>query len=277
MKPQFFGQSDQTLFGVYHRALGADVAPAKAVVICPPIGQEYVRTHWCLRSLAGQLARRGIHVLRFDYFGIGDSSGSVESVMSLDQWQRDTEESIRRLIDESGARSVMLFGLRSGATIASTLSGIGSVNSLMYWEPVWSGQDLLNCWGNLHLEMLDMRKTKMETENSIVGEEILGSLYSHQLLKQMQSWSIDWESVASPQFVFDLKKYRTRYEKIHHPLRKIELYDDEDSWSDLNQMETAWLRPKMTRKIVTQVADTFERLQKFGILDPQPSELQGVS
>ena len=78
MNLHFFGDSDAPLFGAHHPARRKSTG--KAVVICPPIGHEYGRTHWMLRLLSAQLAREGVHVLRFDYFGTGDSGGFVEDL-----------------------------------------------------------------------------------------------------------------------------------------------------------------------------------------------------
>ncbi|MEM9411004.1 MAG: alpha/beta hydrolase [Planctomycetota bacterium] len=276
MNPQFFGKPDQPLFGVYHRALGATDQRDRAVVICPPIGHEYVRTHWCLRSLAGQIARKGIHVFRFDYFGLGDSSGSVDEIKTKQSWIADIHQAKEQLRKLSGADSVMLLGLRAGGLFAAEAAAMSNVHSLLLWEPIWDGSLFLQQWRELHQEMLYRRSAKMVTENGEHHEEILGSLYCRGLLSEMDTWFIDWDQIQPPHFIFDLKKHTKKYSKINHPLRKTEFYQEEDSWTDLQQMETAWLRPKLSRRLVAQVVDTFERLKKFGLLDPQPSNLQGA-
>ena len=66
MNPFYFGSSKEPLFGAYHPPMGM-AAEEPAVLLCPPLGQEYQRTHWAMRRLADQLARTGVHVLRFDY------------------------------------------------------------------------------------------------------------------------------------------------------------------------------------------------------------------
>ena len=75
MKPLFFGEAEHRLYGVYH-------PPAKggrhAVLLCYPGMQEYNSAHWVFRRLATTLAREGHHVLRFDYFGTGDSDGESD-------------------------------------------------------------------------------------------------------------------------------------------------------------------------------------------------------
>ena len=41
---------------------------------------EYMRTHKAVRQLTMMLAKAGYHLLRFDYFGTGDSAGDGEDV-----------------------------------------------------------------------------------------------------------------------------------------------------------------------------------------------------
>ena len=72
MTPMLFGPASRQLFGLYH-------APERngdiAVLICAPFGQEAIRAHRLFRVLADRLARSGAAVLRFDYYGSGDSPG----------------------------------------------------------------------------------------------------------------------------------------------------------------------------------------------------------
>ena len=49
MEAMFFGQSTAPLYGVYHPAnLSSD--RMEGIVICPPFGQEYMRSHRALRN-----------------------------------------------------------------------------------------------------------------------------------------------------------------------------------------------------------------------------------
>ena len=95
---QYFGHPESPLFGVYHAPRGKRAKDDCAVLICPPIGQEYIRTHWCLRLIANQVARAGAHVLRLDYHGMGDSSGRIEQIDSVDTWQSNIDEAIEHLL-----------------------------------------------------------------------------------------------------------------------------------------------------------------------------------
>ena len=83
MKPVFFNNKNQRqLYGVHHSPRANKLAP-RAIVFCPPLGQEYIRTHWACKLLAKQLARGGAHVLRFDWSGHGNSAGNIDEILSL--------------------------------------------------------------------------------------------------------------------------------------------------------------------------------------------------
>lgn len=266
MKPEFFGDNRQ-LFGIYHPPRGKSKPPVRAVVICPPFGQDYIRSHWCLRLMAGQLARKGIHVLRFDYFGIGDSAGCVQDVQSLERWEDNVESAIDRLIQISGAQTCQLIGLRTGASLAVRVAQRRSdVNSLLLWEPVEAGTDWVSSMRKLHAEMLDLWVCKMDTANDDRSEELLGTLYSRSLIEELDQPLIDWQALYQPHLIVDLKEHRSRYETLNNSMQKVIFTEDENSWDDLRQLETAWLRPQTTRLIVENVEDIFERLIRFKVL-----------
>ena len=77
MTPIQFGPADRRLFGLLQPAQGN--ATRTGVVLCNPMGQEAVRVHRMYRVLADRLNRAGLHVLRFDWFGSGDSAGDAVS------------------------------------------------------------------------------------------------------------------------------------------------------------------------------------------------------
>jgi pimeloyl-ACP methyl ester carboxylesterase len=138
MTPLFFGSSDRRLFGIYSPGSSA----SRAVVLCNPWGQEYIRAHRSLRRLAVTLADAGYHVLRFDYFGTGDSSGDTADA-TLEGWRDDIAAAVDELRDMSGATSATVIGLRLGATLAAEVAGsrLAEISRLVLWDPVVSGTE----------------------------------------------------------------------------------------------------------------------------------------
>jgi pimeloyl-ACP methyl ester carboxylesterase len=139
VNPFYFGDGARRLFGVYTPA-GAARASARAVVLCHPWGQEYTAAHRSMRALSSMLSAAGMHVLRFDYFGTGDSSGDMRQA-DLDGWQADIGMAIEELKDTAGVAKVGLAGLRLGATLgARAAAKRRDVDALALWEPIVSGE-----------------------------------------------------------------------------------------------------------------------------------------
>jgi pimeloyl-ACP methyl ester carboxylesterase len=136
----FFGSADRQLFGAYH-ASRPSVPERGAAVLCPPWGPEYIASHRVLRRLALMLSESGYHVLRFDYFGTGDSAGSREEG-DLDSWYADASAAVDELRDMSGVSKVTVFGIRLGAHVAWRLAlNRSDVSAVVMWDPVIDGTE----------------------------------------------------------------------------------------------------------------------------------------
>ncbi len=97
--------------------------------------------HRVLRLMATRLSESGYHVLRFDYYGTGDSAGEREEG-DLGTWQDDAEEALEELRDMSGFTSVATFGIRLGAVVAWRLAlSRTDVHTAVLWDPVVHGTE----------------------------------------------------------------------------------------------------------------------------------------
>lgn len=135
--PLYFGSSRRPLFGIYHPPAGGE-RRSSAVVICPPIGNEYMRTHRALRTLAVQLARSGHGVLRFDWSGTGDSSGEPEHAR-VAAWLEDLASAVDEAQELVASSTASVVGLRLGATLAAVAAAECEMDALVLWDPVISG------------------------------------------------------------------------------------------------------------------------------------------
>jgi len=267
MKHHFFGNPQSQLFGVHHRPRGIEVKPTRAVLICPPIGQEYIRTHWCLRLMASQLCRQGAHVLRMDYSGMGDSAGSLEDVQSIEQWTEDVLTGIARLKELSGAGTVMLVGLRMGAMLAAHAARQSNdVNSVVLWEPVEEGARYLKELRAMHRKMLDLWVCKMKTPNDDQVEEILGSRYARSLVNSIEESKSEISSIIQPQLIVVPEHPIVNFVHMVDSIQRVVRVEDEYNWDDLRSLETAWLRSQTAREIVLNTKGMFERLNEFNAL-----------
>lgn len=153
MLPFRFGSPSRQMFGLHHPPASTGASSHAAVLICNPFGQEAVRTHRMFRVLADRLARAGLHVLRFDYYGCGDSAGQDEAG-DIVGWRKDVASAHDELTRRSGCSRAIWFGARLGATLA--MLAAGDVRSaparVLLWEPIVSGKRYLE-----HLKVMHLR------------------------------------------------------------------------------------------------------------------------
>ncbi len=137
IEPFFVGP--RQVFACYQPA--SDLSASELMVICPPLFDEYRRSYRALSELASACASAGKHVIRFDYSGTGESAGQASEFSAAD-WIDD----IHRVIDEglalTGAQTVVLVGVRFGATLASQCDH-PAISRLVFWDPVATGRDYI--------------------------------------------------------------------------------------------------------------------------------------
>jgi uncharacterized protein len=147
-EPFYFGPRDQRLYGVHHSPSTRRSVPAGAV-LCYPFLQEYFRSHRAFLRLAGQLAGRGWHVLRFDYSGCGDSYG--DGPRQPEAWAQDLQLAAGELRERAGPIRLTLIGLRLGASLAANVAArVQPVDQLVLWDPVVDGPNFVR-------ELVDFR------------------------------------------------------------------------------------------------------------------------
>ena len=140
-RPTFFGPPEKSVFGVVH--MPEDGRVRGTALICPPLAKEHFDTVRGLRLLADRIASAGFAVLRFDYYGTGDSALSSERDDIVSQWLESIQHAAAYLRDLS-AGDLAIVGLRAGALLAcAALPTIGSVGSVALWDPVGRGKTYL--------------------------------------------------------------------------------------------------------------------------------------
>jgi uncharacterized protein len=171
--PRFFGSPERQLFGCFHTPAGAR-ADAVAV-LCPPFGQEYIRAHRAFVQLAARLCRRGVPVLRFDYYGTGDSAGDSADA-NVDGWLADIALAAAEARRLANTTHLSLIGLRFGALLAALHAARdGAVDSIVLWDPVVSGTAYVRQLRAMHRqEVRYAYVTPDPAPRGDGGEEILG-------------------------------------------------------------------------------------------------------
>ncbi len=187
VQPFFFGTAAGLLFGCY-QAPDSATYRATAVVLCYPMGEEYIRFHRACRYLATRLAEAGFPALRFDYYGCGNSAGELEQG-SIDRWCADVSAAIAEVRRRAGVSRVCLIGLRLGATLSMIVAAEqGDVDGLVLWDPVVSGTSHVAELAAAHKEML--AKALVVPERPMRGSlptEVLGFPLPHTLALELEA------------------------------------------------------------------------------------------
>lgn len=149
---RFFGPTDGRLFGALHRP-GSNRGKV-GVVLCYPMGQEYMRIHRTYVELARSLAASGWYVLRFDYFGCGDSAGDGISG-NMSRWADDIRQAIHELRTNTDVHDVYLVGARIGANLALDVGAVADdIAGMVLWEPIVNGADYITALRRAHRDLL---------------------------------------------------------------------------------------------------------------------------
>ena len=164
MNVMHFGTSARPLFGVYHPPLRRPVRP-DAVLVCYPLGHEYMRTHRPLKGLCEALSRDGHHTMRFDYYGTGDAGGDAGEA-DLAGWLRDVEAAAEELRAISGMPNVSLVGVRLGASLALLAARrLEGVRSVALFDPIVRGRSYLT-------DLLAAERRSVRDDASARGTEV---------------------------------------------------------------------------------------------------------
>jgi len=192
-EPFHFESANHRLYAVHHSPR-AEVHGA--LLICQPLGHEYMRLQRCVRMLAEKLADAGYHVLRFDYAGTGDSSGKLAD-MSIQLWQQNIADAQQVLRSRSHVPTCGGIGVRFGATL---LADIGhALDSLVLWDPVADGKahiQLHRDFTYAAMHNLDRYRFKQRRKAQY---ELFGHVYSELLLDDIARVRFQQRSTHLPE------------------------------------------------------------------------------
>lgn len=176
----YFGESKE-LFGIYTPADG--VPKSQGVLICPPLFQEYYKTHFTLRKVAQDLSEKGFDVLRFDYAGTGDSFGDYQEV-TLETWEDNISTAAAELKALSGVQSVSLIAVRFAASLLKQVHA--SAAHTVLWDPLLSGSEYLQHLRETQIQLVQKHHDLDESDRSqFETQELVGSAINESLVDQM--------------------------------------------------------------------------------------------
>lgn len=258
MNPLYFGRPEAPLYGAYYPAETAG-ARGEAVLLCGPVGQEYMRTHRALHQLAGQLAGAGCDVLRFEYTGIGDSAGDEAELAT---WQQDIVTAAHELTELSGASRVALIGVRLGASLAFAVAGPVRASRLVLWDPVVSGTEYLALLERLHAASL-VDPDRFQTPRTVVAKEdealLLGYHFSTAMRRDLRQFSLLGRSTPAAEIALVVSETSAAYDALRAQLQHdgarvaYHLVPPGSAWDQLDRIEKV-LMPYAAIKTIVALA-----------------------
>lgn len=239
IEPFFF--DNQRLFGCYFPSV--DQNSNRLLIICPPVFSAHTRCYSALSKLAMSCAQERVNVLRFDYFGTGESTGELEDVTEK-EWERNIAASIEEGVSISGATEVVLAGVRLGATLAAQIDH-PMVSKKVFWDPILKGEDFLEWMALLNRELEAMHRNLIKV-NKLKAQSIKYELFSmpNKLVNYIQSLAISPQTSGNTYIIStqeNLNPYREFKQKTYSGYR----YD----WPGLQH---GVINPKPVLKMMAQ-------------------------
>ncbi|WP_449429503.1 alpha/beta fold hydrolase [Rhodanobacter umsongensis] len=250
--PCHFGANGE-LFGIYHPA----PAPAtKAVLLCPPFGQELVRSHRLYRQLAHALVAQGIAVLRFDYYGSGDSAGRSMDV----DWSRCIDDALAAT-DELRALGrcdrVAAFGARLGGSVALAVAAAARLAELVVWDPVLDGATHVARLDTLQatLQHDTKRFTRPRAGTDIAGQWLGFAVGAH-FRQQLVDLHLDPPTI--PTLLLDSLPATSTHDwtRLAATDMTVTPLQPPTPWDDLDRLELAILSHELIRTVCSHLRET---------------------
>jgi len=183
----YFGPERAPLFGWLHMPRYKP-AGQMGMVLCPPLGSDYDHTYPVLRHLANRLAFHGIPVLRFDYSGMGNSSGFDVDPDRVENWLGNIQEARTALSNIAGCTEVGLFGVRTGGLLAAKFSHDNVLPCLVLWGVPSRGRSYVRELRAIHLTSESSQNTLLD-ENSDL--EAGGFIFTPHTMKDLSTINLD--------------------------------------------------------------------------------------
>ncbi len=258
MKTFFFANDE--LYARLHEPSQSQ-SPRGAVLLCNSIFTEANNIAWGYHRLASLLAAEGYYVLRFDYFGCGNSWGEDEDG-SPERWQNDIGTAAQKLIEVSGFSKLSVVGFRYGATLAAFLSNV-AVDKFILWEPVISSREYINLFENRYLHFIENSKGLQKNSVDQSDCEILGFHYTESVRRDLEKLELLngplLTSCATVHLVINQQTphFKALAENLNRVARRLVSEQVDDNISSIQDYDDllAWLPGKSVFHIVRSITD----------------------
>ncbi|GAB3337639.1 hypothetical protein GCM10027359_13290 [Marilutibacter aestuarii] len=162
-------------------------AGKRACLVCAPLLQDATRIQRAMWHLAEALAEAQHDVLRFDWYGSGDSGGEAGD-LRLEGMAEDLESAIVELSTcvRPGHLSVLAFRSAALPVLAHAAASKSPVD-LVLWDPLIDGAALVEDWQHQQVEQLTVAGRYPFGKPASGPGELMGHEVSDALLDALRS------------------------------------------------------------------------------------------
>ena len=138
-RPFYIIRGNKNIFAVLHTP--RSITKKKGIIFIHPYAEEKQYIDRIFVHFARLLCSRGYFVMRFDFYGCGDSEGNFEE-LTFESQISDIQSISNQFTRDTGIGEISLFGVRLGASIAIQYAGIDkNVSDLILWSPIVNGAE----------------------------------------------------------------------------------------------------------------------------------------
>ncbi|MCC6811073.1 MAG: alpha/beta hydrolase [Deltaproteobacteria bacterium] len=137
--PEYLDHKGNQLYVVHHQQPKEAVA---VVVLAGPMSLERSQSYLTWVRWARTLACNGYDVYRFDYRGVGESTGAFRE-QTFDTWLDDLRTVVALARSRHTGARVLANGIRLGALLSQRCHDEASVDGCLLWEPPVNGNAML--------------------------------------------------------------------------------------------------------------------------------------
>lgn len=180
----------QKIFGILHRPKNA-IKKSPAILFCHGFAGQKTGRYRLYVSLAEELAKNGIIVLRIDFRGCGDSEGEFSETC----FSGEVSDALKGLnflkdLNEVDQNRIGIYGRSLGGAVALVAAKeFQFIKSVALWAPMFSPDSWQEKWDSFNKDRLTLEEKQelMVIEGQPIGFQFLKELFDLRLHDDLQS------------------------------------------------------------------------------------------